>query len=234
MDQREDGRRGSGGRDEGATFDPEPITRRGGRPILAAMVALSVGGLVVLGAAERLASPSTAEAPFAAVDESAALASPAPPVALVPAPNGATLVSRTSGDIKVYARRYEASTYLHGEVYVRDAAWVYVSVRDTPGQVAGWASLGVPDAATPSAPASRQAPRLQFDIEIAVPGSFANGSLWVQANAYDGLGRIVDFTRFEILADGEPGAGASASPAGFNPRPPPAHGPTRPWTRFDE
>ena len=238
MDQREDERRGTGGRDDGATFEPARLRSAAGPPIAAAWLTLAVVVLVVFGALERLVQlgqPSTAGTSFAVRGPTAAAASASQPALPTYPPGLARVVSRTDGAIKIYAQRNATSTYIHGDVFVPGVASVFLSLQDTSGLVAGWAAASIPAGASPaSTRMGSTKPMLQLDVEVAVPASFANGSLWIQANAYDALGRIVDTTRFEVLADGQAGAGATAAPSGFNPRPPPARGSTRSWTRFDE
>ena len=226
MDERSrDEGRGTGGTENGATFAPARIRARGGPPILAAALALAVGGLVIAGALERLGVSSSADTSFGVGGPS-------------PASSGAgasgigedipprfgddmapVVASNTDTAIRLRARRHPETTYVHGDVYVAGVTWVFISIQDTSGRVAGWASVSVPGAAGPT---NDDTPTLRFDVEVAVPPSYDDRSIWIQANAYDALGRIVESTRMEMLADGNPGAGAIVAPDGFSPRPPPA------------
>jgi hypothetical protein len=77
--------------------------------------------------------------------------------------------------------------------------WVFVSLQDDSGRVAGWASVSVPGAAGPG---NGDGPTLRFDVELAVPAGF-EGRLWVQANAYDAAGTQIASSRLDLPPDGE-------------------------------
>jgi hypothetical protein len=96
--------------------------------------------------------------------------------------------------IRIEAQRHPGTIYVHGDVYVANVTWVFVSLRDAAGRVAGWASVSVPGAA---GPALKDGPTLRFDVELAVPAEFS-GPLWIQANAYDQTARIIGSTRLDM------------------------------------
>jgi hypothetical protein len=234
MDQLgQDERRGTGGRDDGATFELARLRAGGRPPVLAAVIAITVGALVIVGSLERIGAPTSVGTSFALGGSSSAPSAgavesprnvrigPAPLPEPSPDPDMAPVVASAAGPIQLQARRHPETTYVHGDVFVADVTWVFLSIQDASGRVAGWASVSVPGAAGPTA---SNKPTLRFDVEVAVPTSFDGIPIWIQANAYDTEGRVVETTRFEILADGSGGAGAVTTWSTFNPRPPPAHG----------
>lgn len=181
----------------GPRFQP-PIVVAGFLVLLVTIVALGVGGQV---------NPATTPPPNAALASSGvpvptvAAASAAPsaqsargPRATPPAP--APVMTSGPGPIQIVAQRSTAGMFIHGDVFASRVTWVYVSVSDDTGIVAGWASVSVPGAAGASQGAG---PALRFDIEIAVPAAF-NGRLWVTANAYNDAGEPAGSTRLATAA----------------------------------
>jgi hypothetical protein len=99
--------------------------------------------------------------------------------------------------------------FVHGDVFVDQVTWVFVSLQNPTGRIAGWASVSVPGAAGPGA---RDGSTLRFDLELAVPSDFVAGPIWIQAHAYDSQGRVVASARLGTNPDGGPwveGGGAS-------------------------
>ena len=86
--------------------------------------------------------------------------------------------------------------YIHGDVFVANVTWVYVSLQDDRGRIAGWASVSVPGAA---GPARGDGPTLRFDVDVAVPAGF-DGPLRINANAYDVDGVLMASTRIDIAS----------------------------------
>lgn len=91
------------------------------------------------------------------------------------------------GPMEVQAKRHPATVFVHGDVHAARITWVFVSVLDDVGRVAGWTSVSVPGAAGPNASGG---PSLRFDVELAIPADF-DVRLWVRAQAYDADGTIV-------------------------------------------
>ena len=193
---------------EGATFEAIRIGGRRQRPpIFVLAFAALIAGLVAVG----LGSRSSAGGP-AALGSPVALASglrtPAPVATrrIVPAPSSplsspamAPVVTSGSGPIVIQARRHPETMYVHGDVFVERVTWVFVSLQDASGRIAGWASVSVPGAAGPGVD---DGPTLRFDVELAIPSHLNTGSLSIQVNAHDSDGKLVAKTRLEIDRDG--------------------------------
>jgi hypothetical protein len=111
----------------------------------------------------------------------------------------APILTTGPGPIQLVARRHPETMFVHGDVFVPRVTWVFVSLQDDSGRVAGWASVSVPGAAGPGVGSG---PTLRFDVELAVPAGFA-GRLWIQANAYDTQGAQIASSRLEVPPGGE-------------------------------
>lgn len=185
----------SGREPESASFAAVRVGGRRGWPpafilgfvaVLVAVVAVGVGG-------RTPASPTFAPV---ALDSPSAV----PIVATAePTPSGfahgpAPFVTSGPGQIELQARRRPESVFVHGDVFVARVTWVYVSLRDDAGRVAGWASVSVPGRAGPGVGSG---PTLRFDVELAVPEGFS-GRLWIVANAYDDSGVLIGSTRIGV------------------------------------
>jgi hypothetical protein len=105
-----------------------------------------------------------------------------------------------AGQIHLLARRQPDAVYVHGDVYVVDLTWVFVSLQDATGRVASWASVSVPGAA---GAATGSGPTLRFDVELAVPAGFS-GPLSIGANAYDSTARVIGSTQLIVSAEDAP------------------------------
>jgi hypothetical protein len=164
--------------------------------VLGAIVAAGVGGRSPSGAVSVIAGgaqPSAGVAP-SLVAPTPGRASPTHPAAtFVPA---APLLTSGPGPIQLVAQRSSEGMFVHGDVFVARVTWVYVSLYDDAGNVAGWASVSVPGAAGPGRSAG---PTLRFDVELALPAAF-DGRLWISANAYDDVGTLIAGARIEADA----------------------------------
>jgi len=114
-------------------------------------------------------------------------------------PDMAPVVTNGDGPIVIHARRHPETVYVHGDVFVEQVTWVFISLQDVSGRVAGWASVSVPGAAGSGVD---DGPTLRFDVELTVPSDLNNGSLWIQVNAHNSAGKLVANTRLEIDRDG--------------------------------
>jgi hypothetical protein len=196
---------------EGATFE---AARLGGPrrrpPVLVLAFAIMLTGLVAIGISGRspAAAPGAPGSPIARAS-AAMTAAPAshgpegPPVGPGPSPDQAPIVATPSGPVELLVRRHPETMFVHGDVFVEQARWVFVSLQNSAGRVAGWASVSVPGAA---GPATGDGPTLRFDLELAVPSDFVDGPIWIQAYAYDSQGRIAASARLGTNADGSPHA----------------------------
>ena len=196
---------------ESASFETARVAARRTRPpflVLGFLVA--IGGLVAVGVGGRGPAAPTSAPPVAVASPSqpraSALVVPTP-IVLVPGPAmpvAAPIFTSGPGPIQIVARRHPETMYIHGDVFVPRVTWVFVSLQDDDGRVAGWASVSVPGAAGPGV---EDGPTMRFDVEVALPDGY-EGRLWIQANAYDADGAQVASSRLEVPPDGESGAGA--------------------------
>ena len=210
---------------EGATFEAIQIRGRRQRPpIVVLAFAAVITGLVAVGLGTR--SPGGGPAALGSpVALASGLRTPAPVASrgIVPGPSSALsspamapVVTSGDGPIVIQARRHPETMYVHGDVFVERVTWVFVSLQDASGRVAGWASVSVPGAVGPGVD---DGPTLRFDVELAIPSHLNSGSLSIQVNAHDSDGKLVAKTRLEIDRDGRGPAGAApgARPGVFFP-----------------
>ena len=165
-----------------------------------------IAALVVVGVGGRGPTTPTNAPPVAAASPSPtpapAAPTPAPPVVFprpAASPDAAPILTSGPGPIQIVARRHPETMFVHGDVFVPRVTWVFASLQDDDGRVAGWASVSVPGAAGPGA---EDGPTLRFDGEVALPDGY-EGRLWIQANAYDADGAQVASSRLEVPPDGE-------------------------------
>jgi hypothetical protein len=110
------------------------------------------------------------------------------------------LTSPPGGPISLQVQRHPDTLFVHGDVDVAAVTWVFVSMIDDDGRVAGWTSVSVPGGVGPG---QDHRPALRFDVELPTP-DWATKRLWVQATAYDATGRIVGTERLGVDTDGGP------------------------------
>ena len=197
---------------ESASFETARVGANRARPPLFVLGFLAVlAAIVVVGVGGRgPAQPSSA--PPVAIDRaSVGPAEPtiasSPPLVFplaspVASPDAAPILTSGPGPIQIVARRHPETMFIHGDVFVPRVTWVFVSLQDDDGRVAGWASVSVPGAAGPGV---GNGPTLRFDVEVAVPDGYER-RLWIQANAYDADGAQVASTRLEVPPDGNAAA----------------------------
>ena len=202
---------------ESATFTPSRVADRRGRPPLLLLGFAAVLGAVVLAAVVGQTpalpgpiAPVGGASPNAAAMGASRVPSPnpaglpsgprfSPGVAATPAP----ILTSGPGPIELKARRHPETMFVHGDVFAERVTWVFVSLMDDRGQVAGWASVSVPGAAGPGVGTG---PTLRFDVELALPARTSAERLWILATAYDSAGRLVASTRLEVGPDGAGGS----------------------------
>ena len=192
---------------ESASFETARVAARRTRPPIFVLGFLGViAALVVVGVGGRVPASPTSAPPVAVRSPSpiptSAIATPAPPVVFprpVESPDAAPIFTSGPGPIQIVARRHPETMYIHGDVFVPRVTWVFVSLQDDDGRVAGWASVSVPGAAGPGL---EDGPTMRFDVEVALPDGY-EGRLWIQANAYDADGAQVASSRLEVPRDGE-------------------------------
>jgi hypothetical protein len=197
---------------ESASFDTARVGAGRTRPpffvlgflaVIAALVVVGVGGR---GPAQPTSAPPVAIDPVSlGPSDPTAFPPPlisegeSPEASPVASPDAAPILTSGPGPIQIVARRHPETMFIHGDVFVPRVTWVFVSLQDDAGRVAGWASVSVPGAAGPGV---GNGPTLRFDVEVAVPDGYED-RLWIQANAYDADGAQVASTRLEVPPDGE-------------------------------
>jgi hypothetical protein len=193
---------------ESASFETSRVggSRRTRPPVLAAAFVLVLIAVVGVGLSGRLGagsfpkdvaigrtSPPTPEA--SALDGAAVPASSVLGIPAFPADTGPIYTS-APGPMHIEAKRHPQTIFVHGDVDADRITWVFVSVQDEVGRVAGWTSVSVPGAAGRN---KSGGPALRFDTELAIPDDF-EGPLFVRAQAYDLAGKVVASTTVEIPA----------------------------------
>lgn len=183
-----------------ATFETVRVpARRGSAPLFIVGFVVVVGAVIAVGVGGRSVAQPTFPAvaldlPRATVQPTAgATGQQEPPVIRVPGVPPRTFTSGP-GPVQLRATRSAHSVFVHGDVFVPRTTWVYVSLRDQAGNVAGWASVSVPGSA---GPAQSDGPNLRFDVELALPDTF-DGELWVNANAYDADSTVIASARLAV------------------------------------
>ena len=188
----------AGGRPtESAAFDPVRVTARRARPplvvfgviaVFASIVAVGVGGQARPVATAPAAAAASPQPTLLSVQQSRL---PAVPTFL---PDIAPIVTSGPGVIQIQARRDDTTMFVHGDIYLPHVTWVFLSLQDDAGWVAGWASVSVPGAV---GPAASDGPSLRFDVEMAIQPAFT-GRLWIQVQAYDADALPAATTRVEV------------------------------------
>jgi hypothetical protein len=184
---------------ESASFETARVPSRGGPPpllilgflvLVGAFVAVGVGGqssVALTRPPVALATPSSSPAAAATTPQRSARSSPA-------APTPVPVMTSGPGPIQLQAQRFDTSMHVHGDVFIPRVTWVFMSVQDGDGGVAGWGSVSVPGAA---GDARTNGPTLRFDIDVAIAAEFS-GPLWLFANGYDDSGTRVASARVQI------------------------------------
>lgn len=198
---------------ESASFEAVRVgARRTRPPLFVVAFLLGIGGLVAVGVGGRGPAANPSAPPVAAVSPGVSPAStgaPTGPAVFLPggspratpaaSPDAAPILTSGPGPIEIVARRHPETMFVHGDVFVPRVTWVFVSLQDDDGRVAGWASVSVPGAAGPGV---GNGPTMRFDVEVALPDGY-EGRLWIQANAYDADGAQIANVRLEVPPDDE-------------------------------
>jgi hypothetical protein len=199
---------------EGAAFT---VSRVGGRRHWSAVFLLGfavvLGGVIAVGAGFR--SPTnTSILPLVPLDSPTVVPAwggatlPTLPRLQLPAPTMGPPSTSGPGPIQLEASRRAESMFVHGDVFVPNVTWVFVSLQRAV-DVIGWASVSVPGGAGPGVGSG---PTLRFDVELPIPSVTVIGPLTIQATAYDRTGKLVASARLAVGAVGggapEPTTGA--------------------------
>ncbi len=190
---------------ESASFETVRVgARRTGPPFFLVGFLVIIGGLVAVGVGGRPPAIAPTAPPVAAGSPGSSTFDgvlPTPPAVVFrdprASPDAAPIMTSGPGPIEIVARRHPETMFVHGDVFVPRVTWVFVSLQDDDGRVAGWASVSVPGAAGPGLGSG---PTMRFDVEVALPDGY-DDRLWIQANAYDADGAQVANVRLEVPAD---------------------------------
>jgi hypothetical protein len=191
VDKRPDVRIG----DDGAVFAPTRIRARGRPPILLAIAALTVGGLIAVGLFDGLrgdASSAVLETGASPTTRTEA-ARPRPPRS-----DRSTLVPPSTLPAALIAldlRPAGSHLFVHGDVFSVNVIVVTVSLEDAEGNVSETRSARLPGGST----AFRTGPNPRFDVRFDVPDELMGEGLFVRANAYDFRGRIIGSFRSPVV-----------------------------------
>lgn len=184
---------------ESASFAVVRVGRRGSGSALLVLAFIAVlAGMIGIAVGSQAPTEGPAGPPVAAASARPTVrptATPAATVATVrPSPAPLLTSDPAAGQLRLAVQPQSSTMYVHGDVYVVDVTWVFVSLQDASGRVASWASVSVPGAA---GPAVGSGPTLRFDVDLAVPAGFS-GPLSIQANAYDNTARIIGSARLVV------------------------------------
>jgi hypothetical protein len=182
---------------------------------------LAVGGIVAIGISGRAdgipgASPSVSSArnsPNAVAATQAVQVSPSTAPVRFAGPE----MSSAPGPLQLVAQRQLDSVFVHGDVFAPGVTWVYLSLKDPSGRIAGWASVSAPGGV-----GSRDddGPTMRFDLQLAAPDANFPSPLELVATAYGKDGATLASASIEGLhflfivpigAEGASGPGGEAS-----------------------
>lgn len=172
------------------------------QPILVAAWLVALGGMVALGLSGRSTDSGTGTGAVPSIGQSVGTRPSATSqptlIARVPGfPADVTPVQTSGpGPIQLQAQRHASSVFVHGDIYAADITWVFFSLQGPDGRVAGWASVSMPGSVGPAAASG--GPAMRFDVELAVPSDFNEGTLLVLAHAYNTHGVLVSATSVHL------------------------------------
>jgi hypothetical protein len=200
---RDGGREANGREPETADFSAVRVQGpRRWQPILVAAWLVALGGMVALGLSGRSADSGTGTGAVPSIGQSVSARPSATTqptlIARFPGfPADVTPVQTSGpGPIQLQAQRHASSVFVHGDIYAPDITWVFFSLQGPDGRVAGWASVSVPGSVGPAAASG--GPAMRFDVELAVPSDFNEGTLLVVAHAYNAHGVLVSATSVNL------------------------------------
>ena len=181
--------RGSGVREDGAVFAPVQVRKARSPRILASVAVVALGGLIAIGAFDRLNQPGSSNAEIAALPSAAA---PVPTQATRssrPPPRGPRPISpgRTGALIALDVRPAGSHLFVHGDVFALDIASIRVRLEDAAGHVAATKSIVIPGGST--AFLLGAVPR--FDAHFFLPDEIQGDGYIVAATAIDKGGKAM-------------------------------------------
>lgn len=194
--------------EDGAIFAPTQVRRSGTPRILASVVLIALGGLIGIGALDRVLGQGAPVTPQTG-------GGPGPSKVQATAPghtredpgqrytNGPEIGPSRTGPpgqpaevLHVDPRPAGSHLFVHGEVFSLNVVVVVVSLEDASGNVADLQSVKLQGGST----AFLLGPNARFDALFNVPDELMGEGLWVHANAYDTYGRILDAVQQPVIA----------------------------------
>ena len=185
--------------EDGAVFAPAPVRSSRGPRVLAVAVLVSVGGLVAIGALDRLPASETAldggPAAGSAVSASAQTPSVAPHRARTELPSNRFTYDPIVQPIDFDVRSIGSDLFVHGDVFSLDVSRVSVTLEDSAGHVAARQAVDLPGGST----GFRLGAVPRFDVHFVVPHEVQTGGFVVSATAMDSKGHRLTTIEERIL-----------------------------------
>jgi hypothetical protein len=197
--------RGSAIRQDGAVFAPASV-RPGRRPgFVAVGIVVALGGLVAVGALDRLAGRDESQSGHDGMLPPAAEVRPTPEPLVSRAPT--TPQERTdrfvngpevppdlppTGVLALDLRPAGSHLFVHGDVFSLDVARVSVDLEDSGGSlVTARESVEIPGGST----AFRLGAVPRFDVQFSVPDEVMGEGMWIAVTAYSDAGSTLATVR---------------------------------------
>jgi hypothetical protein len=201
MDDDRDG----GSREDGAVFAPTIVRQARGPRVLAALVAIALGGLIAIGALDRGSTPEMAAVPVATGGPTASLraqtarSSRAPIASRLPTTpqersermaNGMEVPASPGNDdiMSVDIRPAGSHLFIHGDVFSLDVVRVAVSLEDALGHVAAHRTVDVPGGRT----AFMLGAVHRFDVHFFLPDEVQADGFVISTTALDAHGNKIE------------------------------------------
>jgi hypothetical protein len=182
-----------GAQEDGAVFAPATVRASRGSRFLAVGVALALGGLVALGAVDRLISPDqpaaarVTEGPVAAQARS----TPTPPSIRPKRSTDGPGIAPPQQPMEVVGldlRPAGSHLFVHGDVFSLAVVRVSVELEDSQGSlVADAESVKIPGGST----AFRIGAVPRFDVQFDVPDEVMGEGMWIAVTAYGEAGKAL-------------------------------------------
>jgi hypothetical protein len=195
------------GAPEGAVFAPSMVRQARGARALAGIVVVAVGALIAIGELDRVAGPEPASVAVTSADPAPTALAPTalpssrrssrpPPLGSIAATGSQHGPPASDGLLQLDVRPAGSRLFVHGDVYSLEVKIVVLSIEDAAGHVADVRSVRLQGGST----AFQLGPNPRFDAMFDVPDELMGEGLWVQANAYDPQGRIIEAQLQPVVA----------------------------------
>jgi hypothetical protein len=184
-------------REDGAVFAPAQVRTSRGPRLLAVGVALALGGLVAIGAVDRLISPDqpasarVTEGPIVAQGHSTPTPPPNRSKRFI---NGPEIAPRQTPEevVALDLRPAGSHLFVHGDVFSLAVVRVSVDLEDSRGShVTATESVQIPGGST----AFRLGAVPRFDVQFSVPDEVMGEGIWIAVTAYGEAGKALGTVR---------------------------------------